>query len=171
MTKIGITFGCFIPLHKGHISMIDLSLKDNDITVIGVCGYDEDRGENFIPYRKRCELVTEIYKNNKNVKVVYVDDKKLGLDGTFTLENWTSWCNEIFQNSEINPQNNDYDITWYFGEDSYFDKISKLYPTHHFCLLNRDEIKISGTEIRKNVEKYADFIHPRFLKYLKGEKI
>lgn len=37
MTKIGITFGCFIPLHKGHMSMIDLSLKDNDITVIGVC--------------------------------------------------------------------------------------------------------------------------------------
>lgn len=101
---------------------------------------------------------------------MYVDDKKLGLDGTFTLENWMSWCNEIFQNSEIDPQNKKYDITWYSGEDSYFDKISKLYPDHHFCLLNRDEINISGTEIRKNVEKYEDVIHYLFLEYLKGEK-
>lgn len=40
--NIGITFGCFIPLHKGHLSMIDRSIKENQLTIIGVCGFDND---------------------------------------------------------------------------------------------------------------------------------
>ena len=37
------------------------------------------------------------------MKVVVIDDKKIGLDGTFTLENWRWWCTELFVNAGINP--------------------------------------------------------------------
>lgn len=46
--KIGITFGCFIPLHVGHMAMIERSVRENDRTIIAVCGYDDDRGKDFI---------------------------------------------------------------------------------------------------------------------------
>ena len=36
--KIGIVFGCFIPLHQGHEYLIDCAIKENDKIIIGVCG-------------------------------------------------------------------------------------------------------------------------------------
>lgn len=168
--NIGITFGCFIPLHKGHLSMIDRSLKENHLTIIGVCGFDNDRGKDFISFRKRIQLMKMLYAK-ENVKVVVIDDKKIGLDGTFTLENWRWWCTELFVNAGINPYVKTNNITWYSGELSYFSKIRCLYPKHIFELLDRENIDISGTEIRKNPKKYEDMIHPLFREYLYEKKI
>lgn len=169
--NIGIAFGCFIPLHDGHMSMINKSIKENDFTVIGVCGYDDDRGKDFIPFRKRYQLIQEIYGLNKQIIVVLIDDKKLGLDGTFTMDNWKLWCNEIFQSTHINPQSKINSITWYSGEESYLSKISKLYPSHKYTLLNRENINISGTEIRQNPKIYEELINPVFREYLYEQNI
>ena len=62
MDKVGVVFGCFIPLQKGHLSLIDKALK-NDKVIIGVCGYDLDRGKDFIPFKDRIELIKEIFKD------------------------------------------------------------------------------------------------------------
>lgn len=164
--RVGITFGCFIPLHKGHISMIAKSRKNDDITIIGVCGYDNDRGQNFIPFDTRYNLMKKIYQNDPNTIVVKIDDKKLGLDGTFTLDNWKLWCDELFENAGFSPDDTNNVYTWYSGEAAYFEKLRLIYPNHEFYLLNRDEITISGTKIRNNLIKYADMVHPVFLNYL-----
>lgn len=164
--KIGITFGCFIPLHKGHMAMISRSRCHNDITIIGVCGYDDDRGHDFIPFETRYNLIKKIYQNASDVVVVKIDDKKLNLDGTFTLENWRLWCDELFTNAKINPDNMSNTYTWYSGEAAYFEKLRLLYPLHEFYLLNRGDIGISGTMIRKNVNYYKSVIHPVFREYL-----
>ena len=169
--NIGITFGCFIPLHKGHLSMINKSLKENDLTIIGVCGFDDDRGKNFIPFQKRYQLMKMLYERNEKVKIVLIDDKKLGLDGTFTLDNWRWWCTELFVNAGINSYVKTNNITWYSGESNYLSKIRSLYSKHHFELLNRENIEISGTKIRNNPKKYEDMIHPLFRKFLYGKKI
>ena len=169
--NIGITFGCFIPLHKGHLSMINKSLEENDLTIIGVCGFDDDRGKDFIPFQKRYQLMKILYGRNEKVKVVLIDDKKLGLDGTFTLDNWRWWSMELFVNAGINPYVKTNNITWYSGEPSYFSRIRSLYPRHHFELLNRENIEISGTKIRNNPKKYKDMIHPLFRGYFCGKKI
>lgn len=163
--RIGITFGCFIPLHAGHLWMIDKAFNQNDLLIIGVCGYDDDRGKDFIPFRERFKLMNNIYSYNSRIIVVPIDDKKLGLDGTFTLENWRLWCNELFQNANINPETDD-ELTWYSGEKSYLSKISAIYPKHKFELLDRSIKTISGTMVRKNPEKYKAFIHPIFREYL-----
>ena len=39
--KVGLVFGCFIPMHKGHLYMIDKALEENDRIVLGVCGFDD----------------------------------------------------------------------------------------------------------------------------------
>ena len=97
-------------------------------------------------------------------------EKKLGLDGTFTFENWRIWCNELFQNANIDPDSNN-EFIWYSGEKSYLSKISTFYPNHKFELLNRADIAVSGTSIRNDPEKNKEFIHPIFREYLYRKNI
>ena len=162
--SIGIMFGCFIPLHKGHMSLINQAISENDHVIIGVCGSNTDRGKDFIPFKDRLELMKKIYPNQI---VVPIDDEKIGMDGTFTLDNWKVWCQELFDQAACYPDWHNY--TWYTGEQSYVDKISQIYTNHKFKLIDRQEIYISGTMIRENPKKYKDYINDTFYKYLKDK--
>lgn len=165
--KIGIVFGCFIPLHTGHMSLIEKAAKMNDRVIIAVCGSDQDRGKDFIPFRVRIKLMQHVFDQN-NITIVSIDDAKLGLDGTFTLDNWRIWSDELFNNAGICAYDSGNEITWYTGELSYVDKLKALYDTHNFFIVSRRINNISGTEIRSNWRSYMDKIHPYFYDYLHG---
>ena len=166
--KIGIVFGCFIPLHQGHLSLINKAIQENDKVIIGVCGFDDDRGKDFISFKTRIELIKTKYKDNPNITVVSVDDKNIGLTGKFDISSWKIWSNELFHNANI--QSNTEHITWYTGEQSYVDKLQEIYPKHNFCLVNRNKINISGTKIRENPTKYKEYIDKDFYTYLREIK-
>ena len=177
--KIGIVFGCFIPLHKGHMSLIDKSFAENDRTIIAICGKEDDRGKDFIPFNIRVTLMYDKYQNeyfSGKVSIVQIDDNKIGMDGTFTLQNWKVWCNELFSQvnenwascgwAALDPNDDSNTITWYTGEPSYKEKIGAIYPNHKFSLADRSKINISGTEIRENPELYVESIASNFIDYL-----
>ena len=43
--NIGICFGGYCPMHKGHLDLIMKAKKENDLCYVVVCGYtDEPRG-------------------------------------------------------------------------------------------------------------------------------
>ena len=168
MMKLGITFGCFIPLHKGHTHMIDECLANNDITIIGVCGYADDRGKDFIPFIDRYRLIMQRYMD-KGTIIVKIDDKKIGLHGAFDKEAWTIWGNELFNQANINP--NRYKVIWYTGETSYAARLLEVYPNHEIQIFNRSDIDISGTMIRQNPKEYKDYIDPVFAKYLERKNL
>ena len=163
--KIGIVFGCFIPLHTGHMSLINRSCTDNDLTIIAVCGKDNDRGKDFIPFQHRIKLMGVAYYS-RNVKIVALDDEKLGMDGSFSRDNWVKWSNELFRQAELDPNNSDNSYTWYTGEPSYEEKLSSIYPDHTFVIVDRSENTISGTQIRSNPRQYWDQIELTFKIYL-----
>ena len=177
--RIGITFGCYIPLHKGHMKLIEKSLKENDQTIVAVCGKDNDRGKDFIPFNMRVSLMYDKYRDaymSGKLNVVKIDDNKIGMDGSFSLRNWEIWCNELFSQAneiyrscgkpEIDPTSEDNTITWYTGEPSYKEKIGSIYKNHVIDLTDRNEIALSGTMIRENPEKYAEYIAYPFREYL-----
>lgn len=163
--KIGIVFGCFIPLHKGHLKLLSQSFIDNDLTIIAVCGKDDDRGKDFIPFQHRIKLMGVSYYSH-NIRIVALDDEKLGMDGSFSRDNWVKWSNELFRQAELNPDNPDNTYTWYTGESSYEEKLSSIYPDHTFVIVDRSEDTISGTQIRKDPKKYWDKIDTYFREYL-----
>jgi NadR type nicotinamide-nucleotide adenylyltransferase len=162
--KVGIVFGCFIPLHQGHEYLIDCALKENDALIIGVCGKDTDRGQDFIPFRDRIKLMKKIY-NQPNITISVVDDAKLQLDGNFTYDNWCKWSNELFTNANYNPNENQY--TWYMGEPSYYEKLKLIFPNHKIKVFDRNVNPLSGTKIRENLTEYTNSINKTFLDYLK----
>nr|WP_081795535.1 nicotinate phosphoribosyltransferase [Butyrivibrio sp. MC2021] len=165
MEKVGIVFGCFIPMHKGHESLIKRALEENDKMIIGVCGYRADRGRDFLDFEARYKLVQEMFAEKDNVIVVQIDDKKLGLDGTFTHDNWVLWGDELFFQAGRRPDDAEYN--WYTGEQSYIDKLKVIYPAHKFTLVDREIIKASGTEIRKSPAIHSDDINDFFKSYLR----
>lgn len=169
---VGLVFGCFIPLHNGHKKLIETALKENDWVVIAVCGYDTDRGKDYIPFRDRIELMKKIYNTDK-VRVVEVDDHKIGLTGTFSKVAWIKWAIELFDNAAMRPGAPNIKYTWYTGEPSYAEKLKSIYPWHNVKVFDRDKDTISGTKIRENLKKYKDQVDPTFLEYLKkkGELI
>ena len=152
-------------MHKGHESLIKRALSENDGMIIGVCGYRADRGRDFLDFEARFKLVTDMFAEKDNVTVVKIDDKKLGLDGTFTHDNWVLWGNELFSQAHTTPDAAEY--TWYTGEPSYVEKLGPIYPNHKFTLVDRQVIKTSGTEIRKSPAIHSDDINDAFKNYLK----
>ena len=170
MPKVGITFGCFIPFHAGHQSMINQSRTENDLTITGVTGHDYDRGKDFLPFLRRVRLMQEICANQQDMYVAEIDDKKLGLTGTFSLDAWRIWCHELFANASLNPDDQNNEYTWYIGEDRYIEKIRQLYPSHRFVKLDRAIIPISGTALREDIlnkqNKYTRYINPVFRAHL-----
>ena len=164
--RIGIYFGCFIPLHEGHISVLKKALSENDHVILGICGFDDDRGKDFIPFRDRIKLIKKIYGKNKKITLVVIDDKKIGLVGAFDQESWDAWCEELFMNSGFNPNKNHY--TWYMGEPNYVKQIKRLFQNHEFVLADRNLMPISGTMIRENPKMYQNYINSIYVNYLQG---
>lgn len=168
--KVGICFGCFIPLHAGHIKMIYQAIDENDEVILAVTGHDFDRGKDFVPFLRRVDIIHTVFSRNY-CNVVRVDDKAIGLTGTFSSEAWLKWCNELFNQAKADPNDAEIEYTWYMGEQDYIDKIQAHYPDHKFVKLDRDMIAISGTEIRENPKKYEDQIHWSFVNYLRTQGI
>ena len=165
--RVGITFGCFIPLHKGHLSIIKQAETENNSVILGVTGHDMDRGRDVIPFLRRIQLMHTIFACHSNISIAEVDDRSIGLTGTFSLSAWEAWCRELFYTAGYYPDDPHCEFHWYIGEKDYIEKIQVLYPQHHFHLMDRSIIPISGTAIRENPEKYGGYIHPVFLDYLK----
>ena len=164
MRKIGIVFGCFIPMHKGHLKLIDRALKENDHLLLGICGYDEDRGKGFLSFKERQMLIRDKFKDNPRVTLSVVDDKKIGLTGKFDKKAWEDWSTEFFTNAGVDPYDEDIEFTWYTGDPSYMTVLEDVFPAHSFVLIARDGM--SGTKIRINLEENESDVDPLFLEYI-----
>lgn len=164
--NVGIVFGCFIPLHRGHLNIIERALKENDMVIIGICGYAEDRGKDFLPFAERQRLMQNRFGDNEKVILSVVDDRKIGLTGKFDEEAWKIWSKEFFTNAKIDPEDDQYNFTWYTGDKRYVDTLYTVFPKHSFFLQARGEL--SGTLIRQDYRKYKNLIDEDFYEYLEG---
>ena len=167
MERIGIVFGCFIPLHDGHKRLIEDAFRENDKVIIAVCGYDDDRGKDFIPFSDRYKLMCEKYGDDR-ISVVKVDDHKIGLTGLFDEESWVKWSGELFNEyfRKYGFFKNKAQITWYTGELSYVTKLSEIFKNDNFKYYGRHMIDISGTKIRHDYDFYKHMVDDDFRRYL-----
>ena len=148
---IGIIFDSFAPFCKDQQSIINKSLECDEV-IIAVCGSDEDKYKNFIPFKKRVSLMKKIYENNPKFIVVTIDETKNDLE------------TDIFTKAKINP-NCGATFVWYLTEKKYIKKLSKIYTSHHSFLYIEPETNLSS-KIRKDFRVYKDKIDPIFYEYL-----
>ena len=181
--KIGITFGGYCPMHQGHLDLIMQAKKENDICYVVVCGYDnEPRADEIgLTLNRRFTLIKQMFKDDEQIRVIQVNDTKLGIDESQSDSNWDIWL-EYVESQIIRIENQCRLIgfsrdkyTWYVGEKSYVEALEKrIYDEDLYnnvcCIDNvvyveRCANPISATMIRENPIKYWNKIAWAFRPY------
>jgi NadR type nicotinamide-nucleotide adenylyltransferase len=170
--KIGITFGGYCPMHQGHLDLIMQAKKENDICYVVVCGYDnEPRADEIgLTLNRRFTLVKQMFKDDEQIRVIMVNDTKLGIDESQSESNWNIWLNcvqdqiEKIENSNRFASNYIEEYVWYVGEESYVKSLEKrkyipgemnTFPCiDKVVYVDRGINPISATMIRENPIKY-----------------
>lgn len=172
--NIGICFGGYCPLHRGHLDLIMKSKKQNDLTFVFVCGYDGDpRGADIgLPQMKRYRIIKNFLEDEDDlVKVEYINDTELGLDQSMSPSNWKIWTNAV--GDIIFKKYIDYasSVTWYVAEPFYKEMIEQnclwQEETYDFKvdLIDRTLNPISGTDCREYPLKNWSVITAPFRAY------
>ena len=157
-SRVGVVFGSFAPLHRGHLDLIMRAKKENDGgCIVIVCGYDGDKGEPLMPHNKRYRYVREFFADDDLVAVYGINETEIGIDNY--PNGWNGWINEfksIYSRAVESP-----DETlrvWYVGDENYYVDLTKRFH-EKAVLVNRLKITpISATMIRQNPIKYWDKI-------------
>ena len=179
--RIGITFGGYCPMHQGHLDLIMRAKKENDICYVVVCGYDNEprANETGLTLNRRFSLVKQMFKDDEQIRVLQVNDTKLGIDESMSESNWDIWLSCVarqINNMEVILNTSGYiNYTWYVGEKSYVDALEKRkYDKFTFAGWNiidnvvyveRTINPISATLIRENPIKYWNKIAWAFRPY------
>ena len=179
--KVGITFGGYCPMHQGHLDLIMRAKKENDICYVIVCGYDNEprANETGLTLNRRFSLVKQMFKDDEQIRVLQVNDTKLGIDESMSESNWDIWLSCIarqINNAEVILNTSEYiNYTWYVGEKSYVTSLEKRkYDKFTFAGWNiidnvvyveRTINPISATMIRENPIKYWNKIAWAFRPY------
>ena len=168
--KVGITFGGYCPMHQGHLDLIMRAKKENDICYVIVCGYDnEPRADEIgLTLNRRFTLVKQMFKDDEQIRVLQVNDTKLGIDESMSESNWDTWLSYVSR--QINNMEDIMDMyghisyTWYVGEKSYVTSLENRkynkfthagwYIIDNVVYIERSINPISATMIRENPIKY-----------------
>ena len=168
-------------MHQGHLDLIMQAKKENDICYVIVCGYDnEPRADEIgLTLNRRFSLVKQMFKDDEQIRVLQVNDTKLGIDESMSDSNWDVWLSYIarqINNMEVILNTNEYiTYTWYVGEKSYVDALEKRkYDKFTFAgwniidnvvYIERMVNPISATMIRENPIKHWNKIAWAFRPY------
>lgn len=176
MSRIGICFGGYCPLHQGHMDVIMRAKKENDICYVIVCGYDnEPRGwEINLNLDERFELISDFFKDDEQIRVRMINDTELGIDESMSDNNWKVWQNRVakfvYEQNFDEPIETiidiDKHITWYVAEPYYKTCIERNNIFVANVVLVDKVNPVSGTQIRKNPVKYWNKITAPFKPYL-----
>ena len=183
MSKIGITFGGYCPMHQGHLDLIMRAKKENDLCYVIVCGYDnEPRADEIgLTLNRRYSLVKQMFKDDEQIKVFKVNDTELGIDESMSESNWDIWLHcvedqvEALEEKIADELIGFTEYTWYVGEQSYVDSLKKrIYDRQkdntfgivdNVVYVERSKNPISATLIRENPIKYWNKIAWPFRQY------
>lgn len=142
----GLILGKFMPLHSGHINIIDYALSLVDELLILVVSKDGECIDGSI----RVEWLEITYKNEPRVKVQRFHHQ-LPHDGVFTQERMLMWCEAI--KSSI-PQ-----VDLVVSSESYGAFLAEyLGAAYRVYDQDRKQVNLSGTEIRRNPKAYFDYL-------------
>lgn len=180
MEKIGICFGGYCPLHRGHLDAIMMAKKENDKCYVVVCGYDnEPRGEEIsLNLDKRYQLVKEFFKGDEIIEVIKVNDTELGIDESMSQHNWRVWFDAVRKQTSLRPHLGPNPtpiemLSFYVAEERYVNDLELLFKDNwHYEFAKNisvhlipKELPISGTKIRENPIKYWQYITKPFQKF------
>jgi HTH-type transcriptional repressor of NAD biosynthesis genes len=160
MSKIGVTVGKFMPLHKGHELMIEMAASQLDELIVIVSSEPRKHSGMIFNLDHRYNIIKEKYAGRNITVVKYSDDIgdpiEVDVHGTATDNSfWESWINvfKIFA-----P-----DATHFVSSDRYGKQAAKRLGITWLAIdPDRELVDISATRIRANPMKEWQYIAKEF---------
>lgn len=156
MKKVGIVFGTFAPMHRGHIDLIIKAKRICDSVKIIVSGREGDRGDKIgLSLQKRFRYIREVFNDDSLVEVSKLDEANMPL----MPEGWDVWLDELFK---VSNTNKDDDLLFFVNEDEYVEELQKRgFKTQS----EERNFGISASLIRENPFQYWRFIAQPFKRH------
>jgi HTH-type transcriptional repressor of NAD biosynthesis genes len=157
--KKGLVLGKFMPVHNGHLALVDFALEHCDELVILCCYH---AGEPISGETRKFWL-TSLYAIQPRVTIaMYEYDVAFLTDASnSSVEDSKSWAKVL---NNLFP-----DLDMIFSSEPYGDIVASLLHIKHFCFdKERMRISISASAIRKHPLQYWHFlpnvVRPYFVK-------
>lgn len=154
---IGVVFGTFAPMHRGHIDLITRAERECDRVVVLVSGYKGDRGDLIgLSLQKRFRYIREVFNTDDLVRVSALDET----DFPRYPEGWDAWLEAAFTiiGQDIGPES----LVFYVSEADYQKELERRNLRVH---LSERHFNISATKIRQNPAAYWRFIAQPFRRH------
>ncbi|MDG6143341.1 adenylyltransferase/cytidyltransferase family protein [Lactococcus formosensis] len=161
--RLGVYFGTFAPFHKGHQQQIYKCAALNDQVLLVVSGYTDDRGDKIgLPLSQRYQYLQEDFADEADINVAMLDETDLPP----MPQGWDVWFTRLFG---LLKKYQSQEITFYVGEPEYVTELGARFPqdtrTYKVEMADRQDIKISATEIRENPLLHWNEINPVFRRH------
>lgn len=142
----GFILGKFLPVHRGHMYIIDYARSRVDHLTVLVCTLQRDP----IPGELRYGWVRQLFPH---VNVQHCD----GEIPSYPYEHpdfWNIWLHTIRRYCPTGPE-------VVFTSETYGDRLAEILGARHECVdLARSKFNISGSAVRANPRAYWDMIPP-----------
>lgn len=146
-STVGFVFGKFMPLHTGHLHLINEAKQHVDKLYILVCSIMREPISGYLRYHWLCNM----YLHEKNIQVIHVQDENPQFPEDHP-DFWTIWKN-TFENHLPEP------VHYLFTSELYGDKMASVMNITHILIdLERKNQPISATQIRTNPFQFWSFI-------------
>ena len=172
--KNGIIFGKFYPLHLGHVNFIQKCKEKVDKLYVVLC-LDKNRDEKLfeetgkkIKSEWRYNILKEEFSDDAKIEILVLDETGI----IFYPCDWEEWSNAVDKmltehnvNIDVVFTNEIKDVENY---KKYFKNLQNINDNFEVVStdVDRDEVHISATEIRKNLKKNKVFLTPCGKHYL-----
>jgi HTH-type transcriptional repressor of NAD biosynthesis genes len=142
----GLVLGKFMPLHKGHIELINFAAQNCDHLIVWVCVSTKEE----MPAELRLNWIKKAFESNPNIEpILFVyDEKDLPNSSVSSPDISKKWTMAI--KKHLPP------INLFFSTEKYGDYVAEYLKIRH--ILFPENKMISATEIRNKPYKYWDFI-------------
>jgi HTH-type transcriptional repressor of NAD biosynthesis genes len=147
--KNGLVFGKFMPLHKGHLSLINFALKNCDRLNVVLCHHNKEK----IPAEIRLRSLQNelsIFENVNLISFQYNNEElpDTSVSSVSASNLWAMAFKKLLPETDV-----------VFTSEKYGDYLAKAMKIEHICFdEHRIEMPVSGSLIRKNPFKYWDYI-------------
>ncbi len=151
--KIGFTIGKFAPLHKGHQYLIEKALSEMDKFYVVI--YETTVTK--IPIETRANWIKQLYPE---ANLIYAKNppSQYGLDEE-SIKIQTDYLKEMVKGLEV---------THFYNSEPYGKFVARDLKLEEVQVdRKREKYPISGTEIRKQIEKNESFVEKIVYKDIK----
>ena len=140
-----LVLGKFLPLHKGHVYLLNTARYNSDSLTIVVCSLSSEPIDGDLRYK----WVKQAFPD---CNVVHLKDDTIPQEPSEHPDFWNIWKKKL---KEFHPEPLDY----VFTSEEYGDRLAQELECKHWLVdLDRKTFPVSGTKVRTWAMKHWEFI-------------